>query len=99
VARHVREIDERATVPNWRGWLPAGAVAAACLAVVMVSLPEAPPAGFSAHYRNPQIVLPQHVLSEIGPGGGRGFPLSPRPDPDDEENQDRLPRTYYFRSF
>src|SRR5262245_55938761 len=38
VARHARAIDEQAAVsngkgPNWRGWLPAGALAAACLAV------------------------------------------------------------------
>jgi len=99
VARHVRAIDDQATAPSWRGWLPAGALAAACLAVVMVSLPEASPARNSAHYRNPQIVLPQNVLSEFGARGGRGIPLSPRLDPDDEENQDSLPRTYYFRSF
>jgi hypothetical protein len=104
VARHVRSIDEQAAVsnwqgPNWRGWLPAGALAAACLAVVMMSLPDAPPPGNSAQYRNPLVVLPQHAFSESQAGGRRTFPLAPLPDPDDEENQDSLPRAEQFRSF
>src|SRR5215471_3312020 len=40
VARHLRSIDTQAAAPDWRGWLPAGALAAACLAVVIVSLPD-----------------------------------------------------------
>ena len=34
VARHILVIDEQVVAPNWRSWLPAGALAAACLAVV-----------------------------------------------------------------
>jgi hypothetical protein len=99
VARHVRLIDEQAAAPNWRGWLPAGALAAACLAVVMVSLPDTHPVGDSARYRSPMVVLPQHVLSESDLGGRRAFPLAPLPDPDGEESPEEHPRPDRLRSF
>jgi len=99
VARHVRMIEEQAAAPNWRGWLPSGALAAACLAVVIVSLPEAPRVADNPRYRNPMVVLPQHVFSEIDAGARLSFPISPLPDADGEENQDALPRAYPFRSF
>jgi len=42
VARHIPSIDDQVIVPNWRDWLPAGAVAAACLGIIVLTLPEAP---------------------------------------------------------
>jgi hypothetical protein len=99
VAREVRVIDERAVAPNWRGWLPSGALAAACLAVVMVSLPDPARVADNARYRNPLVVLPQNVLSEADAGGRRAFQLAPLPDPDGEEAPEQPPRTRPFRSF
>ncbi len=40
VSRHLRTIDAQVAAPDWRGWLPSAALAAACLAVIMVALPE-----------------------------------------------------------
>jgi len=42
VARHVRTIDAQPAHADWRGWLPAGALAAASLAIVVISLPQGP---------------------------------------------------------
>jgi hypothetical protein len=42
VARQIRSMNERVVTSNWRDWLPAGAVAAACVAIISVSLPEVP---------------------------------------------------------
>jgi hypothetical protein len=95
VARQVRVIDEQAAAPNWRGWLPSGALAAACLAVVMVSLPDASPVADHARYRNPLVVLPQNVFNEVSAGGKRAFPNPPDEDLDPEQ----LPRIEQYRSF
>ena len=92
VARDLRMIDDQAAAPNWRGWLPAGALAAACLAVVMVSLPDASPVANNTRYRSPLVVLPRHVLNEVDAGGRRAFP-------DDEETPEPLPRLEQYRSF
>jgi hypothetical protein len=35
-------MDERAVVSNWRDWLPAGAVAAACVGIISVTLTGVP---------------------------------------------------------
>jgi hypothetical protein len=94
VARDLRVIDERAAAPNWRGWLPSGALVAACLAVVIVSLPDASPIADNTRYRSPLVVLPQHVLNEVDAGGRRAFPLDP-----DEVAPERLPRLEQYRSF
>ncbi len=99
VARHVRDIDEQAAAPNWRGWLPSGALAAACLAVVMVSLPDGRRVADNARYRNPLVVLPQHAFSEAAVGGRRALPFDSLPDPDGEPAPEQLPRSYQFRSF
>jgi hypothetical protein len=42
VARHVRSMNEEVVSSSWRNWLPAGAVAAACLGIIVVTLPEGP---------------------------------------------------------
>jgi hypothetical protein len=42
VSRHLRSMDEQVVISSWRDWLPAGAVAAACLAIISVTLVEAP---------------------------------------------------------
>ena len=42
VARHIRSIDDQVVRSNWRDWLPAGAVAAACLGIIAVTLPGMP---------------------------------------------------------
>jgi hypothetical protein len=99
VARQMPVIDEQAAAPNWRGWLPSGALAAACLAVVMVSLPDGRPVADNARYRNPLVVLPQHVLSESDVGGRRAYPFDPLPDPEGEQAPEQRPRSYQFRSF
>jgi hypothetical protein len=63
VARHLQTIDEQAVAPGWRGWLPSGALAAACLAVVMVALPEAPFSVNTANVDSPTVIQPQPVGS------------------------------------
>jgi hypothetical protein len=52
VSRHLRSIDAQAAAPNWRGWLPTGALAAACMAVVVVALPDSPTASSIARRRD-----------------------------------------------
>jgi hypothetical protein len=42
VARHIHSMDEPVVTSNWRNWLPAGAMAAACVAIISVTLPELP---------------------------------------------------------
>ena len=37
VSRQIRVLDERAGRTNWRGWLPAVALAAACLTVTVIT--------------------------------------------------------------
>ncbi len=62
VARHVRAIDLQATKANWRGWLPAGALAAACLAIVMVAVPDLPSGLNTARYRDPRVIVPRQFV-------------------------------------
>jgi hypothetical protein len=56
VARHIRSIDEQAA-PTWRGWIPAAALAAACLAVVMVVIPDAPFGNATADNGSPAVIF------------------------------------------
>lgn len=56
VARHIRAIDEQAA-PTWRGWIPAAALAAACLAVVMVVIPDAPFGSDTADNGSPAVIF------------------------------------------
>lgn len=37
LSRQIRVIDDRRSDSRWRGWLPAGALAAACLAIVVIT--------------------------------------------------------------
>lgn len=62
VARHIRIIDEQAVAASWRDWLPAGALAAACLAIVVVTLPEGQFDGNIADRRPRSIFDAQRVL-------------------------------------
>jgi hypothetical protein len=57
----LQAIDEQAVAPDWRGWLPSGALAAACLAVLMVALPEAPFSVNTANVDAPTVIQPQPV--------------------------------------
>ncbi|MFN0052922.1 MAG: hypothetical protein ACKV0T_12090 [Planctomycetales bacterium] len=43
VARQLRWSEPLSVAPGWRDWLPVGALAAACLAMVMASWPQATP--------------------------------------------------------
>jgi hypothetical protein len=79
VARHLPIIDEQAVAPDWRGWLPSGALAAACLAIVMVALPEAPLSVNTANIDSPTVIQPQPVgmvgrRPERGPAWVRELP-------------------------
>lgn len=56
VARHIRSIDEQA-IPTWRGWIPAAALTAACLAVVMVVIPDAPFGNETAENGSPAVIF------------------------------------------
>jgi hypothetical protein len=88
VARHVRMLDKQAVKANWRDWLPAGAIAAACVAIISVTLSEMPvddsvspalimssPAAFDP---NPRHLEPRH----LGP-----FPLGLHRDGSDRRNE------------
>jgi hypothetical protein len=80
VSRHLQTIDEQTVAPDWRGWLPSGALAAACLAIVMVALPEAPVSVNTANVDSPTVIHPQPV----GTVGRRleGHPVRVRDLPD-----------------
>lgn len=77
VRRHLQAIDDEAVAPDWRGWLPSGALAAACLAIVMVALPDAPAVN-TAGTGSPMSIRPQPVGTvrrpEHGPVWVREFP-------------------------
>ena len=92
VARHIRVIDEQVVAPNWRSWLPAGALAAACLAVVLVAIPDvgAPNNGSSA------VIISHPAAYGIDPRDLRRIPLGFRPDaervvPEGARGDRRLP--------
>lgn len=40
VARQIRALEQPPAAPRWHGWLPAGALAAACLAILMTIAPS-----------------------------------------------------------
>lgn len=74
VARHLRVIDEQSSAPNWRGWLPAGALAAACLAVVLVTIPDPRFGMRTVENRQPLVIYPQHASAG---SRARDFQLRP----------------------
>jgi hypothetical protein len=80
VARHIRKIDVQAAALDWRGWLPAGALAAACLAIVIVTLPDAPSGNRTAQQRDPLVVLPQQAIYGSDPSTAGPIPLRLVPD-------------------
>ena len=60
VERQIRTIDEQSVKADWRGWLPAGALAAACLALVVIALPNGP----SGDQNSPSVIFTQPVESQ-----------------------------------
>jgi hypothetical protein len=79
VARHIVVIDEQAAATSWRGWLPAAALAAACLAIVMVAIPESPFGSNVADKRRPAVIVPSHASQATDL---RSFPVTVLPDAD-----------------
>jgi hypothetical protein len=86
VARHLKVIDEQWAAPNWRGWLPTAALAAACVAVVVVTIPDSRFNGGIAENRRPLVVYPQPVLDGLN---GPGFRYFPRPSFADSDRDQR----------
>jgi hypothetical protein len=80
VARHVRAIDMQVAKANWRGWLPAGALAAACLAVVMVALPDVPRGPETARRRDPRMTVPPQFIIGSDPETLSKLPITIYPD-------------------
>jgi hypothetical protein len=78
VSRHLRSIDDTQVVaPNWRDWLPAGAVAAACLALISLVLPDVQSGGDMADYRSAPIVISHPAMGQPSdPRDVREVPLS-----------------------
>ena len=70
VVPHLRVIDRQTTAANWRGWLPSAALAAACLAIILATIPDPQFGAGTADNRRPFVVYPQPA--SIGPQG-RGF--------------------------
>jgi len=64
VSRHLRSIDEQAVAPNWRDWLPAGAVAAACLALISLVLPDVRSGGDMANYGSTPVIISYPAVGE-----------------------------------
>jgi hypothetical protein len=84
VSRHLRSIDAQAAAPNWRGWLPTGALAAACVAVVMVALPDSPSAPSIARRRDLPVTFPKLFVGGFDTGSLSHLPITHFPDADDE---------------
>jgi hypothetical protein len=97
VARHVRTIDAQAATADWRGWLPAGALAAACLAVVMVALPDLPSASSTAHYGDPRVIVPQQFVIQSDPETLQRLPITNYSDRDGAGGQDSGPQPLRLR--
>lgn len=73
VSRHLRSIDEQAAAPNWRDWLPAGAVAAACVALISLVLPDVRSGGDMASYGSAPVIISHPAVGE--PSAVRQVPL------------------------
>jgi hypothetical protein len=58
VSRHLSSIDRQTLAPSWRDWLPAGAVAAACVSLISLTMPEVRLGGSDmAEYGSPTVIL------------------------------------------
>jgi hypothetical protein len=73
VAQHLRGIDEQSAAPDWRGWLPSGALAAACLAVVVVTVPDPQFGVRTADGHRPLVISPQHASADLQGPALRGL--------------------------
>jgi hypothetical protein len=74
VARHLSVIDNQWAASDWRGWLPTAALAAACLAVIVVTIPDSNFNGGIAQNRRPLVIYPQHASTGANGLGFRYFP-------------------------
>ena len=97
VARHVRAIDAQAAKADWRGWLPVGALAAACLAVVMVALPDLPSGPSAARYRDPRVIVPPQFVIQSDPDTLSRMPVTIYSEPDRKADQDPGPQPLKLR--
>lgn len=89
VERHIRLIDattnasvnisNRVALANWRDWLPAGAVVAACLGIIVLNLPQVPPMGDTA---SPAVIESSPAAFASNPQF-RNVRLTPPDDVDD----------------
>ncbi len=69
VVQHLRVIDRQTAAPNWRGWLPSAALAAACLAIILATIPDSQFGVGTADNRRPFVVYPQPAsVGTQGPG-------------------------------
>jgi hypothetical protein len=75
VARHLRSIDAQAAAPDWRGWLPSLALAAACVAVVVVAIPESSFNPETARRRDLRVVAPELFVGETDPATLSRLPI------------------------
>jgi len=82
VARHIRVIDEQTVQTNWRAWLPAGALAAACLAIVLVALPDDQYGSGLSNEGASVVHSPQRFISGSVGRNPQRVPRMVFPDPD-----------------
>jgi hypothetical protein len=85
VSRHLRTIDAQATAPNWRGWLPSAALAAACVSVVMMAIPDSPSGPNTARRRDLPVTFPKLFVGGFDPGSLSHLPITRFPDADRDD--------------
>jgi len=80
---------------DWRGWLPVGALAAACLTTILIMTDSTPPGQMETGWANPildvqPVARPLWPMTPVGrsawpqdAGFGAGFEQRPRPSADD----------------
>ena len=99
VCRQIRVIDERHQFGTWRGWLPTGALAAACLAVVVISsdlLQETPSAQTSINSQ--RFVSPTTNQPVVEFKGASTTTVIPAPRENSPLSHDRDERPLRFRA-
>lgn len=83
VQRQIRTLQAEPESPAWHGWLPMGALAAACLAVILTTSPMfSPGAGNMAGRSN--VIYETQPVGQPAPGAPiRPRPVRPAPAPQD----------------
>lgn len=71
VARQIRSMDDQVELSNWRDWLPTGAVAAACLGIIAVTLAEVP----TSESGSPSLIVSSPATYEPAPRPVGRLPL------------------------